>query len=98
VPDDGFKFEFNNEQLRDYLDYRRDRDVLGQEAPPESEFKDTQLAKALDYLKQEISGNKPQTTDKAEDKKDEKAEPAKASKAAAQLNRTPLKVAKQAVL
>jgi carboxyl-terminal processing protease len=98
MPDEGFKVEFNDKQLSEYVDYRRDRDVLGEDGPPKSEFKDIQLAKALEYLKQELSGNKPQTTEKTEDNKDEKAEPAKASKAAAQLNRTPLKVARQAVL
>lgn len=98
MPDEGFKVEFNNKQLRDYLDYRRDRDVLGQNGPPESKFEDTQLAKALEYLRKELSGNKPQTTEKNGDDKEEKVEPAKATKAAAQLDRKPLRVPKQATL
>jgi carboxyl-terminal processing protease len=98
MPDDGFKVEFNNKQLRDYLDYRRDRDVLGQNGPPESKFEDTQLTKALEYLRKELSGNKPQTTEKTGEGEKEKVEPAKAGKAAAHLDRKPLRVPKQATL
>jgi carboxyl-terminal processing protease len=98
LPDEGFKVEFNNKQLRDYLDYRRDRDVLGQDGPPDAKFEDTQLTKALEFLRKELSGNKPQTTEQTGEGEEEKVEPAKASKAAAQLDRKPLRVPKQATL
>lgn len=98
MPDEDFKVEFSTDQLRDYLDYRRERDVLDGNGPPKSEFKDTQLTKALDYLRDALSGNKPQTTDKGDAGKEEKAKPAKATKAAAQLMRKPLRVPRQAAV
>lgn len=98
MPDDDFKIEFTTEQLRDYLDYRRERDVLDQKGPPKAEFKDTQLSKALEYLRSELSGGKSETTDKGDAGKEEKAKPAKATKAAAQLDRKPLRVPRQTAL
>jgi carboxyl-terminal processing protease len=98
MPDEDYKVEFSTKELREYLDYRRDRDVLGAQGPPKSEFQDSQLAKALDYLKKTINGNKPQTTEKADEGKDEKAKPAEATKAAAQLDRKPLRVPRQLAL
>jgi carboxyl-terminal processing protease len=97
VPDEDYKVEFSTKQLRDYLDYRRDRDVLGSEGPPKSEFEDAQLSKALEYLRNELNGNKPQTTEKTDKNKEEKAQPAEAGKAAAQLERKPLRVPMQLV-
>lgn len=95
MPDD--KVEFSSKQLREYLDYRRERDVIGENGPPKSEFQDTQLSKALEYLRKEIGGNKSQTTEKAgEDKKE--AKPAKATKAAAQIERKPLRVPRQVAI
>ena len=96
MPDEGYKVEFSNEEMKKYLDYRRDRDVLGG-GPPESEFKDTQLAKALEYLRQELNGNKPQTTEKDGEGQKEKAKPAEATKAAARLDRKPLRVPRMLV-
>ncbi len=98
MPDEDFKIEFNTQQLKDYLEYRRDRDVLDAKGPPESKFQDTQLSKALDYVKKELKNNKSQTTEKSEEGKDEKAKPAQANKAAAQLNRKPLRVPRQTAL
>ncbi len=54
MPDEKFEVKFTTEQLRDYLEYRRQRDVLSKEGPPESEFKDTQLSKALDYIEEQL--------------------------------------------
>ena len=97
MPDDDYKVEFSTEQLKEYLDYRRDRDVISESGPPKSDFEDTQLTKALEYLRKELGGNKPQTTEKAGEDK-ENAKPAKATKAAAQIQRKPLRVPRQAAL
>jgi carboxyl-terminal processing protease len=56
LPDEKYGVRFTNEQLRDYLEYRRKRDVLVKEGPPKSEFKDDQLAKALEYLNEKVGG------------------------------------------
>ncbi len=98
MPDEGYKVRFTTDQLRDYLDYRRDRDVLDGDGPPKSKFQDTQLSKALDYLKKELGTAKPQAADKGDTPKEEKAKPAEASKAAAQLERKPLRVPRQMAL
>lgn len=98
MPDKDFQVEFTTEQLRNYLDYRRDRDVINASGPPKSDFKDTQLSKALDYLRSELGENKPQTTDKGDAGKKDQSKPAKATKAAAQLERKPLRVPRQTAL
>ncbi len=56
MPDQGFEVKFSPEEVRDYLEYRRQRDILSQNGPPESQFVDTQLNKAIDYLKEELTG------------------------------------------
>lgn len=56
MPDENYKLRFTNEQLRDYLEYRRKRDVLSTEGPPKDEFKDDQLSKAVEYLHEKLGG------------------------------------------
>ena len=73
-PDDGFEVRFDQEQFRDYLRYRQDRDVLDEDGPPESDFEDTQLARALEYLRQELSGEKPEAADAENEKPNPAAE------------------------
>jgi carboxyl-terminal processing protease len=54
-PSDGLEVKFSRQELRDYDKYRRARDVLKEGDPPESEFKDRQLDKALEHLRSAIS-------------------------------------------
>ena len=97
LPDKDYKVEFTTKQLREYLDYRRDRDVISEKGPPVSSFKDTQLTKALEYLRKELTGGKSETTEKTgEDKGD--AKQAKPAKAAAKIQRKPLRVPRQVAL
>ncbi|MFN0053111.1 MAG: S41 family peptidase [Planctomycetales bacterium] len=59
MPDDGYTVQFNNEDMARYLEYRRLRDVVSREGPPKSDFTDRQLAKAIEYLSERLSGEKP---------------------------------------
>ena len=67
-PNDGFEVKFNRQQQGAYWRYRQDRDVLDKDGPPESEFVDTQLTRAVDYLRQELSGEKPAAKDPEKEK------------------------------
>ena len=58
MPDDKFVVPFSGPELENYLDYRRHRDVVSKEGPPKSDFQDKQLAKALEYVTEKISGEK----------------------------------------
>ncbi len=99
MPEKDYKIQFSTKELRDYLDYRRERDVINPENPPKAEFKDTQLSKALDYLKKELSGAKAaKAADKNDTTKEDKAKPAKPTKAAAEIQRKPLRVPRQTTL
>lgn len=48
--------KFSNEEIKKYLDDRRDRDIIREEGTSESEFKDRQLTRALKYLKNKLEG------------------------------------------
>lgn len=50
MPDDGYVVKFTPDQIRDYMEHRRIRDILNQQDPPKSEFVDTQLNKAIEEL------------------------------------------------
>jgi carboxyl-terminal processing protease len=58
TPDDKYDVQFSNSELQNYLDYRRQRDVLDKEGPPKSEFVDRQYAKALEYVTEQVTGEK----------------------------------------
>lgn len=77
-PDDEIKF--TRKELEDYDEYRRARDVLTESAPPESDYKDRQLEKALERVRAMISGS---DSDKEADEKPETETPEKKDKAAA---------------
>ncbi|MBT4866525.1 MAG: S41 family peptidase [Planctomycetaceae bacterium] len=85
MPDENYKLRFTNEQLRDYLDYRRERDVLSKEGPPKSDFKDEQLAKALEFLSgklgKDAAAEKKTESDKKTDAKTSSTAPKKTAKA-----------------
>lgn len=82
MPNDGYRIVLPIEELRKYDEYRRGRDVLSDKEPPKSEFVDSQLQKALEYLDQKLSGKAPDQ--KPEEKKPE--EKKEADKKAAALD------------
>jgi carboxyl-terminal processing protease len=58
-PDKGYTLRLKDEELADLVRARRDRDVLKKRNPKEEpEMVDRQLAKALDYLREQIKGEK----------------------------------------
>jgi len=50
-PKEGFEVRFSREELEKYDQYRRERDVLRENGPVPSDFKDRQLDRALEHLK-----------------------------------------------
>ena len=102
MPDEGFDVKFSFDQLRQYQRYRQQQDVLGRDEMPESDFVDTQLDKALEYIREEIddeesgddssdetTGDTPPEADGNAEKADGNAEK-KVEKDAASLIRLPL--------
>ena len=60
MPNEGYKIESSNEEMQEYLRYRRERDVLSKNGPPKDDFEDKQLAKALEYLREKpAAGEEP---------------------------------------
>lgn len=81
MPDEGYLVKFSTEDMQKYLDYRRQRDILGEgrsEAPVE--FTDTQVAKGIEWLKAELAmaaEKKPESPGKpTEEKKADEKKPA----------------------
>ncbi len=67
-PDEEVKF--TRKELEDYDEYRRARDVLTENAPPESEFKDRQFETALERVRAMLNGEgKKDETEKNDDAK-----------------------------
>ncbi|MGH7127992.1 MAG: S41 family peptidase, partial [Planctomycetaceae bacterium] len=66
LPDEGYLIKLKSEEMRDYLNYRRDRDVISANGPPKSDYKDQHLDKALEYLRGELG---------AESKDESKSDP-----------------------
>lgn len=58
MPDDKYVVPFTGPELESYVEYRRHRDVVSKDGPPKSEFQDKQLAKAVEYLTEKITGEK----------------------------------------
>lgn len=54
-PDEGFGVTFTDAETERYFDVRRTRDVPRDDAAPASDFVDTQLAKALEYVNNEMT-------------------------------------------
>lgn len=54
LPSEGFEVKFTTEQFRSYLEYRRKKDVIGKNGDI-ADFADTQLTKAVEYLKQKVT-------------------------------------------
>ena len=55
MPNDGYRIKFSREELLAYQEDRRERDVLDPQEPYESEFTDTQLEKAIEYVRGELN-------------------------------------------
>ena len=72
MPNHGFEVKLSLTEMQDYLEYRRQRDVLGRAAPPKMKFTDRPLKRAVAYLLKKLS---PQKTGGS------KTTPAKKSKA-----------------
>ncbi|MCA9041981.1 MAG: S41 family peptidase [Planctomycetaceae bacterium] len=54
MPDEGYQVAFTNDQLRKYLDYRRQLDVIGGHTENVEPFEDIQLDKAVEYIQSEL--------------------------------------------
>jgi carboxyl-terminal processing protease len=80
MPNDGYLVPFTATEVDRYFEYRRQRDIANKEGPPKTEYVDKQLAKAVDYLNEKISGVKPPEGDKAAANADTKAEPKSSDK------------------
>ncbi|MBL8850863.1 MAG: S41 family peptidase [Planctomycetaceae bacterium] len=59
-PDDGYAIAFSIPETELYFDFRKTRDVPREDAAPASDFVDTQLTKALDYLNGAMSAEEAQ--------------------------------------
>lgn len=81
-PNEGFEVKFTLPQLRQYQADRRARDNYFQAEPFESEFEDTQLQKAIDYLTKKLSEGENSSDG---DKKEEEAPQPKTEKEAASI-------------
>lgn len=68
MPDDGYEVKVSRQEQMDYYRYRQDRDVLDEDGPPESDFEDAQLTRALESIRAELSGEKPAAADAENDK------------------------------
>lgn len=72
-PEEGFALRFTREEMINFDKYRRDRDVLRPEGPVESDFQDTQLTKALEHVRSELSdtSEEKKKPEKSEEKTDD---------------------------
>ncbi len=74
MPNEGYAIKFSNDELVKYNDFRRHRDVLKEDAPDKSDFVDTQLNKALEYITGKLAAKDvPEAEKKPEEKKDGEA-------------------------
>lgn len=55
MPDEGYDVKFSPEEMEQYLNYRRQRDLRVESKEKPVEFEDKQLAKGLDWLKAELA-------------------------------------------
>ncbi len=68
-PDPGFEVKLSLKEMRDLVEYRRQRDVLREGGPPKSDFVDRQLQKALEYIRSRLSGQERPEAQAAKPKK-----------------------------
>jgi len=78
--------KFSRNEVQNYLEYRRQRDVLREDGAADDDFDDRQLQTAIDYLLKKLKGDtepkdekakdaKPDSKDKAKDKDAKKPKP-----------------------
>lgn len=72
MPDDGFAYRMNRDERRAYDLNRRARDVISASGPPKTDYKDPQLALALEYLDKQL--DKPSNGAESPDKEKPKSE------------------------
>jgi len=53
LPNDGYEVKFSNDQMRELMQSQRQQEFIGDE-PAETEFEDTQLSKALEYIESKL--------------------------------------------
>ncbi len=82
-PNEGFEEKFSNKQMREFQIDRGKRDNHFLDSSYESDFEDTQLQRALDYLIGELSGESKKEEAPEEEKKEEKPAPKADEKEAA---------------
>ena len=61
--------DFTTKEIQDYMEYRRQRDVITNNGPPKSDFVDRQLNAAVSYLKAQLTGEKKPDEKKPADEK-----------------------------
>ncbi len=81
-PDEKFVIDMTPQEMEQYLDYRRERDIPNKAGPPASEFVDRQLQAAVDYLKQAETAVPTPTNPPAKEGEDDSVEAVKPKEAA----------------
>ena len=85
MPNEGFEVKLANDDTGKLFDALREREVVHTGEAPKSEFVDTQLAKGVTWMKEQLAEGKPDAEkpangDKEKDKPDAKPEPKPDSK------------------
>jgi carboxyl-terminal processing protease len=57
MPNDEFEYKMSDQEIRDYFEFRRQRDILDESGPPQSEFEDPHIKLAVSHLIETISGS-----------------------------------------
>ena len=57
TPDDGFRLRLDRKEYKDLRTYRRDRDTIRLDGPPESDFVDRQFKMGLDHILAQLDGD-----------------------------------------
>jgi carboxyl-terminal processing protease len=67
TPDENFAYKMTDQEIKDYFEYRKNRDILNENGPPQSDFVDPHVKLALNHLIEQIEGEetspKPNTTE-----------------------------------
>ncbi|QDU95270.1 S41 family peptidase [Lignipirellula cremea] len=73
IPNEGFLIKLSTEELREYNEFRRQRDIVGRKPEEGEAFEDRQLLAALSYLRGRLSGENEKEDDQKADGKTKKA-------------------------
>lgn len=66
TPDDGFALKLDRKEYIDLREYRRNRDTIRADGPPESDFVDRQFQMAFDKVVSQLDGTKEELKETAE--------------------------------